>query len=64
MNYTIDLLITMVTDEDCRRKRGKDRKEILTDFSLFKDRKKHCMMRTQSCGAMVQHILLNCIGKS
>ena len=61
MNYTIDLLITMVTDE-IAEETGKDRKEILTDF--VQRQEKHCMMRTQSCGAMVQHILLNCIGKS
>ena len=56
MNYTIDLLITMVTDE-IAEETGKDRKEILTDFLCSKT-------GTQSCGAMVQHILLNCIGKS
>ena len=38
MNYTIDLLITMVTDE-IAEETGKDRKEILTDFLVFKDRK-------------------------
>ena len=31
MDYTIDLLITMVTDET-----GKDRKEVLTDFLCSK----------------------------
>ena len=38
MNYTIDLLITMVTDE-IAEETGKDRKEILTDFLCSKDRK-------------------------
>ena len=31
MNYTIDLLITMVTKE-IAEEMGKDRKEVLTDF--------------------------------
>ena len=31
MNYTIDLLITMVTDE-IAEETGKDRNEVLTDF--------------------------------
>ena len=31
MDYTIDLLITMVTDE-IAEETGKDRKEVLTDF--------------------------------
>ena len=31
MNYTIDLLITMVTEE-IAEETGKDRKEVLTDF--------------------------------
>ena len=35
MNYTIDLLITMVTDE-ITEETGKDRKEILTDFLCSK----------------------------
>ena len=35
MNYTIDLLITMVTDE-IAEETGKDRKEILTDFLFSK----------------------------
>ena len=35
MNYTIDLLITMVTDE-IAEETGKDRKEILTDFLCSK----------------------------
>ena len=34
-NYTIDLLITMVTDE-IAEETGKDRKEILTDFLCSK----------------------------
>ncbi len=38
MNYTIDLLITMVTDE-IAEETGKDRNEVLTDFLVFKDRK-------------------------
>ena len=38
MNYTIDLLITMVTDE-IAEETGKDRNEVLTDFFVFKDRK-------------------------
>ena len=39
MNYTIDLLITMVTDE-IAEETGKDSKEeILDRFSMFKDRK-------------------------
>ena len=50
MNYTIDLLITMVTDE-IAEETGKDRNEVLTDFL-----EKHCMMRRQSCGALVRHI--------
>ena len=54
LNYTIDLLITMVTDE-IAEETGKDRKEILTDFLCSKT-EKHCMMREQSYGAMVQHI--------
>ena len=37
MNYTIDLLITMVTDE-IAEETGKDRKEILTDFLCSKTR--------------------------
>ena len=44
MNYTIDLLITMVTDE-IAEETGKDRNEVLTD-----------LMRRQSCGALVRHI--------
>ena len=35
MNYTIDLLITMVTDE-IAEETGKDRKDILTDFLCSK----------------------------
>ena len=35
MNYTIDLLITMVTDE-IAEETGKDRKEVLTDFLCSK----------------------------
>ena len=35
LNYTIDLLITMVTDE-IAEETGKDRKEILTDFLCSK----------------------------
>ena len=35
MDYTIDLLITMVTDE-IAEETGKDRKEILTDFLCSK----------------------------
>ena len=35
MDYTIDLLITMVTDE-ITEETGKDRKEILTDFLCSK----------------------------
>ena len=35
MNYTIDLLITMVTEE-ISEETGKDRKEILTDFLCSK----------------------------
>ena len=35
MNYTIDLLITMVTDE-IAEETGRDRKEILTDFLCSK----------------------------
>lgn len=35
MNYTIDLLVTMVTDE-IAEETGKDRKEILTDFLCSK----------------------------
>ena len=33
MNYTIDLLITMVTDE-IAEETGKDRNEVLTDFCV------------------------------
>ena len=54
MNYTIDLLITMVTDE-IAEETGKDRNEVLTDFCVQRQ-EKHCMMRRQSCGALVQHI--------
>ena len=35
MNFTIDLLITMVIDE-IEEETGKDRKEILTDFLCSK----------------------------
>lgn len=35
MDYTIDLLITMVTDE-IAEETGKDRKEVLTDFLCSK----------------------------
>ena len=35
MNYTIDLFITMVTDE-IAEETGKDRKEVLTDFLCSK----------------------------
>ena len=35
MNYTIDILITVVTDE-IAEETGKDRKEILTDFLCSK----------------------------
>ena len=35
MNYTIDLLITMVTDE-IAEETGKDRNEVLTDFLCSK----------------------------
>ena len=35
MNYTIDLLITLVTDE-IAEETGKDRKEIVTDFLCSK----------------------------
>lgn len=35
MNYTIDLLITMVTDE-IAEETGRDRKEVLTDFLCSK----------------------------
>ena len=35
MNYTIDLLITMVTEE-IAEETGKDRKEVLTDFLCSK----------------------------
>ena len=35
MNYTIDLLVTMVTDE-IAEETGKDRKETLTDFLCSK----------------------------
>ena len=35
INYTIDLLITMVTDE-IAEETGRDRKEILTDFLCAK----------------------------
>ncbi|MFR6167179.1 MAG: hypothetical protein ACLUKE_03110 [Blautia wexlerae] len=38
MNYTIDLLITMVTDE-IAEETGKDRKRDIDRFSMFKDRK-------------------------
>ncbi|MFQ8884249.1 MAG: hypothetical protein ACLR7W_21575 [Ruminococcus sp.] len=54
MNYTIDLLITMVTDE-IAEETGKDRNEVLTDFCVQRQ-EKHCMMRRQSCGALVRHI--------
>ena len=55
MNYTIDLLITMVTDE-IAEETGKDRNEVLTDFFCVQRQEKHCMMRRQSCGALVRHI--------
>ena len=35
MNYTIDLLIAMVTEE-IAEETGKDRKEVLTDFLCSK----------------------------
>ena len=35
MNYTIDLLITMVTEE-IAEETGKDRTEVLTDFLCFR----------------------------
>ena len=35
MDYTIDLLITMVTDE-IAEETGRDRKEVLTDFLCSK----------------------------
>ena len=35
MDYTIDLLITMVTEE-IAEETGKDRKEVLTDFLCSK----------------------------
>ncbi len=35
LNYTIDLLITMVTEE-IAEETGKDRKEVLTDFLCSK----------------------------
>ena len=54
MNYTIDLLITMVTD-DCRRNR-KGQKEILTDFLCSKTGKALYDEKNKSCGAMVRHI--------
>ena len=38
MNYTIDLLITMVTDE-IAEETGKDRNRGIDRFSVFKDRK-------------------------
>ena len=38
MNYTIDLLITMVTDE-IAEETGKGQKRDIDRFSLFKDRK-------------------------
>ena len=54
LDYTIDLLIAMVTEE-IAEETGKDRKEVLTDFLCSKTGK-HCMMRKQNCGAMVRHI--------
>ena len=38
MDYTIDLLITMVTEE-IAEETGKDRKEVLTDFLCSKTEK-------------------------
>ena len=43
MDYTIDLLITMVTDE-IAEETGRDRKEVLTDFCVPR-RVKHYMMK-------------------
>ena len=54
MNYTIDLLITMVTDE-IAEETGKDRKETLTDFLCSKTGKA-LYDEKQSCGAMARHI--------
>lgn len=54
MDYTIDLLITMVTDE-IAEETGKDRKEVLTDFYVPRQGK-HYMMRKQGYGAMDHHI--------
>ncbi len=38
MNYTIDLLITMVTDE-IAEENGQGQKRNIDRFSMFKDRK-------------------------
>ena len=46
LDYTIDLLIAMVTEE-IAEETGKDRKEVLTDF-LSQRQEKHCMMRKQT----------------
>ena len=54
LDYTIDLLIAMVTEE-IAEETGKDRNEVLTDFCVQRQ-EKHCMMRKQNCGAMVRHI--------
>ena len=37
LNYTIDLLITMVTDE-IAEETGINRNEVLTDIFMFQDR--------------------------
>ena len=55
MNYTIDLLITMVTDRDCRRN-GQGQKRDIDSIFYVQRQEKHCMMRRQSCGALARHI--------
>ena len=54
MNYTIDLLITMVTEE-IAEETCRDRKEVLTDFLCSRTGKGY-MMKKQSCGDMDLHI--------
>ncbi len=55
LDYTIDLLIAMVTEE-IAEETGKDRKEILTDFLCSRTGKALYDEKKQNFGVMVRHI--------
>ena len=64
LDYTIDLLIAMVTEE-IAEETGKDRKEVLTDFLCSKTGKALYDEKTKLwCNGPAYIAELNCIGKS